>query len=503
MAQLAPNLAESCPFMTVDVLALQATTTKMKAAASRRTWNLTQVFPGVGYYLGTSSTPTSAAIATGTTIAGVAGAATLKPGDCIQDGAIGCVTTSSFKSADMAQATVGNIKSGIAIAGVAGQFPNATYPFSGASAAADLTSPTFNAQVKSSAAFEYWDSAGVRQTGAGDANIQATNIANGVTVFGTTGTLALPDPWDLRANTTVGGVTGKLPVNCRNTANTSVYDVRSPVVVSVSPPAAGSLPSPMWTTNDNTLFTQGEKVQLVAVPGQIPSSVGSAFNRNVYYIVYSVSQTSFSLATTAAPGTQLIVTALGGTAGPMQLIRMEGGTVDPWDTIDDYNASLTALPAQNPWPSIPVCGGIEVTAGDSWIWRDVTTSGTGAASCAGSPERCSYKDKASGIEWSKVQATGVSFATALQTCSALNTSGFNGHTDWRLPTEKEMLNAAEHGIKVLQSANFPLSLTASFWSSTSVSTSSFDTAYTINLMLGSSSGGASRDNPNNVVCVRP
>ena len=129
----------------------------------------------------------SSNIKSGITIAGVVGDLSAGPGDCSADGATACVATDTFKAADMSRVIVGNIKSGITIAGIAGDYPSATYPLPGASTTADLDSETFNAKIKASADFEYWTSAGARQTGAGDMDIQDFNIRSGVSIFNTTG----------------------------------------------------------------------------------------------------------------------------------------------------------------------------------------------------------------------------------------------------------------------------------------------------------------------------
>jgi hypothetical protein len=52
---------------------------------------------------------------------------------------------------------------------------------------------------------------------------------------------------------------------------------------------------------------------------------------------------------------------------------------------------------------------------------------------------------------------------ALKACDILD---FGGHNDWRLPTQKEMQQAAIHGIRSLEGSNFIAELDTRFWSAT-------------------------------------
>jgi hypothetical protein len=205
-----------------------------------------------GYKSADMTNAVSGNIKSGVSIAGVAGNATLESHiDCAADGALGCVTVAGFKAANMTNAVAGNIKNGVTIAGVAGQYPSATYPLPSASATADFT--TLNSQITSSTAFEWWDSAGTRYTGAGDNKLSSGGyILTGNTIFGVSGTVvaeshsncaadgatgcitvaAYPaakvaniSTWDLRAGQTFGGITGALKTNCRNAVSTAFnYD---------------------------------------------------------------------------------------------------------------------------------------------------------------------------------------------------------------------------------------------------------------------------------------
>ena len=118
----------------------------------RGTWDLTTSFPGAGYYSAISNAPAA-----------------------------------------------GDLKRAIQVNGVTGNFPSSTSPlprYSSASGASTTTSgadendldlATFDAKIKASGTFEYWDSNGQRYEDTGDADIQEANIATGTNIFGTEG----------------------------------------------------------------------------------------------------------------------------------------------------------------------------------------------------------------------------------------------------------------------------------------------------------------------------
>lgn len=362
----------------------------------------------------------------------------------------------------------GNIKSGITIAGVAGLYPSSTYPLTGATVTADLDTPTFNAKIKSGPAFEYWDSNGVKHTGAGDSDIVDSNIANTIDIFGTTGNLvggAAPDPWDLRAGVTVGAVTGRLKVNCRNRSRAAVYNY------------------------DEVIF----------------------------------------------PGTPRSISNNAETAGT---------AIDYWDTIDDYNNNASGLPTSIVGNlTNNDCSGVETVAGDNNVWKDITTAGSGAASCSGSPENCTMQDKITGLGWSRMAnfsfinstttsgsplvtlsstaglvpnmrltGTGIPASanilsvdsstqitmSANATASASNVTvtinsalwngavnycdalTHNGFSDWRLPTQKELIDSYNHGIRSAASSQWISEsnmATNNFWSASSVSDTTVNAWY--------------------------
>jgi len=100
--------------------------------------------------------------------------------DCSADGAVGCVTTASYKSANTSTAIAGNIKSGVVVAGVTGDFAPGC--------ATD-----------------------------GQTNCLANDLFKAANISGIS-------TWDLRIGKTLGGVNGALKTNCRNGVTSSKFN---------------------------------------------------------------------------------------------------------------------------------------------------------------------------------------------------------------------------------------------------------------------------------------
>lgn len=116
------------------------------------------------------------------------------------------------------------------------------------------------------------------------------------------------------------------------------------------------------------------------------------------------------------------------------------------------------------WSSDNFCGGVGV-ASSSAVWLDTTTDGP----CDGPGDECRFKDKISGLEWSEFQSASATWGDALAICANLS---FGGAGSWRLPTQKELQSAYEHGIYSAENTNW---ITRSnmnenyFWSSSTKS----------------------------------
>lgn len=316
----------------------------------------------------------------GNTVAGIAGSAIGEShSNCASNGATGCVTTSTYRSADWTNITASNIRSGISLAGVMGQYPSATFPLDGSTPTSDLTNPTLYAQLKSPTSFEWFDSTGAVFIASGDPDIAAANIVSSVDIFGTTGSvgnctsdgqtgcvttsafksvdISSLSPWDVRVGKYAGGVNGQLRTSCQNRINSVVFNI----------------------------------------DGTVSNSAGTS-----------------------------------------------GITMDPWDTIDNYNNNLDSLPTS----IISGFGSESVCDASTNIWMDMTSDGT----CDSSADDCVFYDRITQSYWSEsnpVSAaapsiTGMPWSNAINQCNSLT---FGGFTDWRLPTQNELAQGTLHGLR--------------------------------------------------------
>jgi hypothetical protein len=147
--------------------------------------------------------------------------------------------------------------------------------------------------------------------------------------------------------------------------------------------------------------------------------------------------------------------------------------VDIYDTIDDYNNASGEFPTENP-------AGWTQATGENWV---------------GNPAGGSYLDTNSGLSWTVDSGRTFNWQTAITFCENLSSGGF---IDWRLPTQKDLLQAYVDGISAVNSA---LRLNSGqFWSATTKSVSTSE-AWNVRLRDGQTVSD-SKSSYFRVVCVR-
>ncbi|RZI60289.1 MAG: DUF1566 domain-containing protein [Pseudomonas sp.] len=435
----------------------------------------TATFPATDY---SNVNSNKTLVSSSLTIGGVVG--TLP--SCTADGSscyIGpyVASTQPLKAIDWSTVTAGIIKNGTTISGVSGQFPNATYPLA-ADAYADLSSASWNTQVTSAATYGWFKSDGTRQSRATSGNIASGNIKAGVDIFAVVGSFASPNAWDVRYGTAISNnVSGKLKVDCRNSSNIAIYD---------------SLPGMFGTSNstDETItipsndFFNNDKVRV----GYSPNNSVGLSDVNDYYVVQKSGNT-FKLASSIG-GTPVDIT---GNESDVAIFHYGDGAASSSDTTDAFNNGASTIPSGNPWGTAYRCDGVDTTGTSDNIWKDVTTAGCSSGT------QCRFKDQITNLEWTK-RVASTHWADAQVTCDALV---YDGQSNWRLPTQNELMEAGVHNVKSAVNANWiTLSdISGVWWSSTKKKESSTD-AFGMDARWGYQTRGFGMSVPNYVFCVR-
>ena len=402
---------------------------------------------------------------------------TLSLKNCARGGEKGCVANDSFPSVTLSEMTSKlakgqtldgiegsyipsqlspeNIRSGVTILGVTGAYPSSAHPLSEASSTPDLTN--FSSQITSGGTFEFFDSAGERYTAAGDSDIIAANVAVGVSLenLGISGSHGTV--------CTADGETGCLTDSTYKAVDTSGLS--------------------QW---DLRLGTSAG-----GISGRIKTSCRNAADISRYQ--------SNSL--------------------PDNNGSTDGGAVNWWDTLDNFNDNDDAVPSAQPasWAGGAFLCGVE-------LWSDVTddSSGDGTGACDSAGDDCVMKDNVTGLFWtesgpddsgSAANTTTGDWSTTIANCDGL--TSFGGYSDWRVPTFHEMQTAAIHGIRLLgyrgglarpgsdsllNNDFFIADVDSQFWTAT---TSSMNPAFAHWLWLGLGEGdNVSKGNPFGTICVR-
>lgn len=413
--------------------------------------------------------------------------------DCKADGELGCKAIPMFPAASLSNAVVSNIRSGVTIAGVTGSYPSSVYPLAGADVTADLSDnqETRDAQLRSATNFEFFKSDGTRVVAAGDADVDdATNIKDQVVLFGRSGSYtgaAAPNPWDLRRGVTVGGVTGKLYVNCRNRARTAVYNYDGAVTAITNSGVSTGTTLDYWDTiDDNNNNVSG-----------MPTDVITGWSNNDCQGVESSpgDDMVWKDVTTIGDGTTASNCATTGAHCTMK----DKITGLEWSKQANYsfanssttNASPTLLVSStaNLVPDMVVAG-TGIPASTRILSINSATQITMTANATATASNVT------------VTVTTARWSGAVNYCDALN---HNGANNWRLPTQKELLDAYNHGIRSAASVNWiseaNMALLKQFWSASSLSTNT-DFALGVGLGDGRSVGLTFKISQYQVVCVR-
>jgi len=407
------------------------------------------------------------------------------PADCGGDGLIGCLAIAAYPAADMSRAVAGNILSGQTLAGVSG------------SATPRPANCNGNFQTNCVTTNDYQS--------ASPTNFTAANLKNGVSIAGLTGTYPSSGNLLTGADSNVADLDGatfnsKLkmatsfewfaPDGTRMTASGDA-DLNDAANIKLNTSIFGTVGTyAALSASDAWNFRAGSTVG--GISGVMKANCRNGIGDNT---VFNYDGSIASIGNTAQTG---------------------GSSLDYWDTIDDSHnggAILTSYPNANvgggTWNSANYCTGIDTQSAsddDTNIWKDISvqTTDTTVIQACGASSDCVYKDQITQLWWSKSHGTGT-WAGAVRTCDALN---FAGKSDWRLPTQKELMAAYAHGIRNAATTNWlattDFSLTVPYLSATTLSTNQ-GRAIQVNLYSGAvvqSTASWKDSSPYRIVCVR-
>jgi hypothetical protein len=380
--------------------------------------------------------------------------------NCTEDGQVGCVTTNDFKAAKMSNFSAASVMSGTTIAGVTGTITNRG---------------SWDLQTSFPGAGYY----------SGVSNMPGVGvIKSGVFLFGLTGDYP-------SATYTLTGATATADLDV------ATFDAKMKSSANFE-----------WFGPDGTLYTNSgdsdlieayiaDGVTIFGLTGIRPAppdawdlragvTVGNTVGKLRVNCRNAINDSLFNYDGTAATLPNNVITT--------------GSVFDLWDTIDDYNGGSSSPYAMPPdyvstW-SYNHCDGVEAVSGDDNVWK------LASSQCSNSSHDCRMADKITGLQWSEVVSNSSSWAQAVNVCEMLNHDSLS---DWRLPTQKELLEAYNHGVRSASIAYgfwiSPAAMNSGFWSSTSDS-SDLSRGWTVNLSQGSAAAVIKGASSIKVVCVR-
>jgi hypothetical protein len=411
--------------------------------------------------------------------------------DCTLLGRTDCYTGLSWTAVESADLAAANIRSGVTVGGVEGNA--ATRPANCASEGAS------DCVVDGGTAYRAADTTGL-----------ASKVVSTASVAGVAGTYTpdFPDAGNVRSSDTVNGAAGTL-ADCSTDGATNCT-----IPSSGSIKAADTANFTGWDIRKKRNQSTGSVLTFAGLQGQNKT----CRNR-----------------------------ANAGTFDNTTLPAVAG--LDFFDTIDDYVGSMVGLPGQIPaWTMISgidygadfACGGIyatgstatENTGADASLahdangnWQDLTPgivpggapSSTNAANgCNATDKHCVFRELISGLMVTEISALGYNWTGAITYCNNLGEDGGavtspipviggESYSDWRLPTQKELMQLAVASIKGLNQTaalrtNFGNFDNYYFWSSSSVSYYTTD-AWFVYLSDGGTYPNAKSDTYR-AVCVR-
>lgn len=397
-----------------------------------------------------------AAMVKGYSLAGVTG--TFDPNQpepvpCTKDGQSECIATKDYVAVARAKLKPANIAKGVTIPGIAkGDYPSAKNPLAGYDpAAVVLTGQGLANALQKKGSVQFWNKRGERQVVSIDVGLEPRNIAVGKSIHGIKGVM--------KRDTFPDCSTTKL-YNCKvkqgfvavKTSKLLQEHFRKGIKIG---PITGSYPSassPLTTATKDTL-------------GLTESNFSDSLSQNTTFEFFRPDGTRQTYQGDVHLQPMHIkrgLTVLGKTG---QFQGLDGG-----DQFDEFDILKGHTVAGIEGKLDPYCGTKGTCRQDYWQDRSVRDDGS-RTTCQDS-STCLFYHNITKVTWLMPKMNGAtSWTLATQTCQNLR---HGGHSDWRLPTQKEAMQAMVHGMgKLGYSSRYQNTNNASLWTSTSNGSNKF------------------------------
>lgn len=365
---------------------------------------LDEIKAGVSIMLCDGSVVTGTLVATTTTVNN-------RPADCSGNNEIGCVTTNSFKAADLTNLSASNVRLNVTIAGITGSVAQESH--------SDCSA---NNQTGCVATSSY--------KAANLTNLSASNVKSGVTLAGVLGTLAQESHVDCTSNNQIGCVSNST-YKAVDTTLLVAGNLKNGVIiagVTGSYPSASAPLASATATDDLTAATFNLKIK--------------SDNTFEYFDSTGArhTQTGNSALVSENIKSDVSLFNVSGTLEPATPV-----TIDAWDLRTGVTVAGVTGKLKTHCRTFDGNSGASVPTADKCldaeIWTDMTSTVSMFSDCASASGECMFKNKVSGLYFSKGFA-GADKTTAANGCYNLTFGGFD---DWRLPSTEEAIQAATQG----------------------------------------------------------
>lgn len=395
----------------------------------------------------------------GQSIFGVTGSAAASPALCSSENAANCVTSAGFPAYEKSKLSAANIKNGVKLLGVTGTYPSATNRLETATATTDLSSGNFDARMRDGGSFEYWTSAGTRQTGNGSTALIPDNLTQGTTIYGVSGTIA-PTPATCTAGNQNGCMaTASFPAFQRSTLkpeflkkDVELYGVTGQYPSATFPLVGNTSTTDLTSGNFTSRHQSSALYEFFDSAGGVHQGRGDdnlqAGNIDTGVNILGVTGTFLGM----HPDREwdfLAGNSVGGVNGKVKTNcrnLTHSGSTGNYLAVDDQKQEGSKIPSNNPWTSP-----LSSCANEVFLDVSINEATDRATTCDATNSNvvCMHKDRITGLTWRAAPRnnTAYSWGEANDACRALNTGG---HSDWRLPTVYEAFKAGVHGMHQLK-----------------------------------------------------